>query len=142
MGREIKFRVWDKELKKMHVCGENVHDSITFGEDGKAYYYNLQNGEGSGEHGDYMMMQYTGLKDEEETEIYDGDLCTDDGVTVLQVLWVESHHQWGVKVLKGSGTLSLGLTFPLWHWDDCKQNGYRKLKIIGNAFENPELIEV
>lgn len=86
--------------------------------------------------------QYTGLKDVEENEIYDGHLCTDDGVSVLQVLWSDSHHQWGVKVITGSGTLSIGLTFPLWHWDNCKQNGYRQLKIIGDIYRNPELIEV
>ena len=46
--REYKFRVWDKETKHMHICGEDVHDEISFeNETNKAYYYNLQNGCGS-----------------------------------------------------------------------------------------------
>ncbi|QUL57548.1 hypothetical protein KDC22_14355 [Paenibacillus tritici] len=130
MGREYKFRVWDILGKRMLQWGD---------------IFDLPAWEifpGTPEQRAFNVMQYTGLDDVEETEIYDGHLCTDDGVSVLQVLWLDSHHQWGVKVISGSGTLSIGLEFPLWHWDNCKQNGYRQLKIIGDVYTNPELLEV
>lgn len=70
--RDIKFRAWDKDLKQMHICGQDVHDSMTFDENNIAQYYNLQNGCGSPT--TYELMQYTGLKDKNGKEIYEGDI--------------------------------------------------------------------
>lgn len=78
MSRPIKFRVWDKDYKEMHVCGENIHDSISFHEDGTAYYYNLQNGEGSGEHGAYILMEYIGIGN---LDIWEGDIFEYERIT-------------------------------------------------------------
>lgn len=143
MGREIKFRAWLKEEKRMldkvALTWPGSEMIIQWYDSLEDYYAGALTDCGEQ---DAEVMQYTGLKDVEETEIYDGHLCTDDGVSVLQVLWLDSHHQWGVKVISGSGTLSIGLEFPLWHWDNCKQNGYRQLKIIGDIYTNPELLEV
>lgn len=83
--------------------------------------------------------QYTGLHDKNGKEIYEGDICSDE-YAIIEVLWCQNH-QWGCKIIKGYA-LSEGLTFPLWHWDRCRENGYRQLEVISNIYKNPELLEV
>lgn len=82
--------------------------------------------------------QYTGLTDKNGRKIFEGDICK-DGDNVVRILWNDKH-QWGVEILKTNNVLSKGLIFPLWQYDNCKENGYRTLEVIGNIFDNPELL--
>ena len=82
--------------------------------------------------------QFTGLHDKNGKEIYEGDICRDSKDKIIQIVWSD-HHQWGCKIIKG-GVLSQGLEFPIWQWDKCKENEYRELEVIGNIYENPDLI--
>lgn len=70
MNREIKFRVYDKDLKKMRYLN-NSHDFICFDEKGNGYYHNMQTGLGEWFSD---LMQYTGLKDKNGVEIYENDI--------------------------------------------------------------------
>lgn len=130
--RTIKFRVWDKEIKKMHICGEDVHDEITFeNETNKAYYYNLQNGCGSlREDSDYILMQYIGLKDKNETEIYEGDI-----VRILGGEYEQGFYEWDetviIKDLVYDG-FNLMMTI--------NQIGNDAIEVIGNIYENKNLL--
>jgi|SRR5690625_291276 len=140
--REVKFRVFDKDFKRMHIVGKNSHDSFTCW-DGQVQYYNLQNGEGSGEHGSYILMQYTGLKDKNGKEIYEGDviewidrpLSTDVGEVIKDVVIFENG---GFRTKKYNELIS-NLTVG--------RNGepifleHHQTKIIGNRFEHPHLLE-
>jgi uncharacterized phage protein (TIGR01671 family) len=130
--REIKFRVYDKAIKKMHVVGSDTHDSFTCF-NGDVQYYNLQNGEGSGEHGDYKLMQFTGLKDKNGKEIYEGDVVN-----------VPMHDDWsGVVVFTGDCQYALKgrstsgndayLLFSQIYLAACE--------VIGNIYENHELLK-
>ena len=120
--REIKFRVFDKDYKKMHIVGKEGHDSLTCW-DGKIQYYNLQNGEGSGEHGSYILMQYTGLTDKNGKELYFNDYI---------------HVYFGGKYNK---TVPIKDIYDLSNLIRVIDDHGATFKIYGNAYENPELLE-
>lgn len=141
MSRKIKFRVWDKSIKKMHMCGEDGHDSVLFDQDGTMQYYNLQNGEGSGEHGDYELMQYTGLQDRNDKEIYRGDVLeltyvVTKGLTrqhrkfTTYVDWSDSILGFCLRNMDGTWNSEA-------HMYDFKANA----EVIGNIYDHPHLLK-
>ena len=100
--REIRFRVWNKEEGKMK---DPDNFTITLSPPVKSEF--LQ----------WVIMQYTGLKDKNSKEIYEGDLvrCSDQ---VLAVKWDE----------KLCGFTLEGLFF---------QNYFpSKIEVIGNIYED------
>lgn len=70
MNREIKFRVYDEDLKKMRYLNGS-HDFICFDEKGNGYYHNMQTGLGEWFSD---LMQYTNLKDKNGVEVYENDI--------------------------------------------------------------------
>lgn len=130
--REIKFRVFDKasRLNAMHIVGEDSHDSFWIDSDNVFHYRNLQNGEGSGECGDYILMQYTGLKDKNGKEIYEGDIISfgDNKAVVFY-----EHAKFRVKYRYYNNCYC---------YDDLSDVLYHnKVEVIGNIYENKELIK-
>lgn len=86
MNREIKFRVWDSDLKKMRYLNSS-HDIIEFDEKGIGEYHNLQTGYGEW-FGD--LMQYTGQKDKNGKEVYEGDILDNTAVNFKFVVKFEN----------------------------------------------------
>ena len=116
--REIKFRAWDKENKAfMPSEGYAICDGDVMG---------LRYGN---EMEDVLtdqieLMQYTGLKDMNGVDIYEGDIVRFD--TNVQILESEVTYYHGMFTIK-----KYGEKIPL----------FTALKVIGNKFENPELLE-
>lgn len=150
--REVLFRgkcIDETCLKGKWLEGDILHDGVT----GK-YYINtgncLNESDIVGEEGllrfvayevdPETVCQYTGLTDKNGRKIFENDICS-DGTNIVRILWNDSHHQWGVEISKTEYILTRGLIFPLWQYDNCEMNGYRELEIIGNIFDNPELLK-
>lgn len=122
MNREIKFRVYDKDLKKMRYLN-NSHDFICFGEKGNGHYHNMQTGLGEWFSD---LMQYTGLRDKNGVEIYEGDLIEYKDSTGKHIEEVKFDKGCFYAGLHGGSSTRVA----------PKLINARLSKIIGNIYEN------
>ena len=100
--REIKFRAWYKEGMLNETCICENHSGV--------------------------LMQYTGLKDKNNKEIYEGDICI---VHDFEKLKVEVRFRKETASFEGHNPKEI---FP---WVELSPTYY---EIIGNIYENPELL--
>ena len=120
MEREIKFRAWNK---KKNIMMEPSHNVLIDSYDGCPHFsfgYNEPMPEPN-----WILMQYTGLKDKNGKEIYEGDVVKDGSVN--RVIEWSSHR--GNRVVGYFAAFTI-IDNP----DEC-------LEIIGNRYENPELLK-
>ena len=122
MNREIKFRVYDKDLKKMRYLN-NPHDFICFGEKGNGHYHNMQTGLGEWFSD---LMQYVGLKDKNGVEIYEGDLIEYKDSTGKHIEEVKFDKGCFYAGLHGGSSTRVA----------PKLINARLSKVIGNIYEN------
>jgi hypothetical protein len=122
--KEIKFRNWDKETKEMMYPS----DDWGVGSDGSPLFF----GEGgeSGMDSWTVLMQYTGLKDKNGVEIYEGD--------ILRVDWRDSRYP-----VHNIGPVEWdedGACWQLGEGGSPKIDAKYNMEVIGNIYENPELL--
>jgi uncharacterized phage protein (TIGR01671 family) len=141
-NRIIKFRAWDKHSKYMYSPEEI--ESIGNHDDEYERLINLTNN-GQFHHlgGHYArpldtveLMQFTGFKDKNSKEIYEGDIIQDinkEDVSYI-VVWNPNDGMWSLvtNIKQKPSTIK-------WDNDLCLWNG--DSEVIGNVFENPELIK-
>jgi len=117
--REIEFRAWDKRTKQMFlvremfwlVGGLQVDDGAT-----------TQRGFAPK---DFDIMQYTGLKDKNGKEGYHKDIAKGYGYWTIE--WDDNEGGFYLKSLLG--------------FDRLPARKLKEMVIIGNGYENPELLE-
>lgn len=134
---EIKFRVWDKTS----VCWVSDYENAvrqnrlkffidTTGKIGKIIYP-LYEGDGSEDNvvnpENYVIQQYTGLEDKNNVEIYEGDIISHKGY---------------------KGQVSFFAGMYLIDYPDQTDSGpigflqTKDIEVIGNIFENEDLLKV
>ena len=113
--RDIKFRAWDKEEQEMLDWDKFFNLDIA------------QVFESKGSWGIYPM-QYTGLKDKNGVEIYEWDVVEADIEGILSCEVVFRNGRFTMRSIED------GDREYLWILNE-------KCKVIGNRFENPELLE-
>ena len=123
--RLIKFRVWDTKIKA-YISGRFALDErgqyldCNWSESRHNYVYSYPFQEVERDH---ILQQFTGLLDENDREIYEGDI----------LLYSVSGEPITVIYLNGGFKCSGGCDFFSY-----VENG---VTVIGNIFENPELIK-
>jgi len=100
MNREIKFRAWDSIREEMYF-GYDVYNPVPTG------YTQLE------------VMQFTGLKDKNGKEIYEGDIVKPLSITGKNMV-----------VLFNEGMFNIAAMMKF-------NYGF---EVIGNKYENPELL--
>ena len=126
-----KFRVWDKDHEYMEYTDKNL--IVSFGDNGNvdatdlSNIYSTCNGMQN-----FELMQSTGLKDKNGTEIYEGDIiqhskkpnpCFSYPFKVIQARTGE----WRLDNFRCGTVLAF--------------SNQDELEVIGNIYENPELLE-
>lgn len=139
MSRELKFRVWDKtsdsmlyqdDFERVELDTKNKMVTLIAEEESDKSHYVLDYEDGI----EAEILQYTGLKDKNGKEIYEGDILS-------------------IKIYSGDKVIVEGKTVVefkdgcfgvIWGYDKAflSLNSFFKAKfeVIGNIYENPELL--
>lgn len=130
--REIKFRAWDEEDERMYCDDKVIVTFIGFLEE----VYVKRNSTVD-ELIDYKLMQYTGLKDKNDKEIYEGDILKGTTKGNSEEVLAITYVKWD----RGQFDLFTEMTSD--SWEDALYNymQFFDVEVIGNIYENPELLE-
>jgi len=157
--REIKFRAWDKKRKKMiydYIEDKSMDRDDTYimiELDGTVHAYDSddagKNGlwEHENDNFDLEVMQYTGLKDKNGKEIYEGDIIRDDWLGTAEIRYNDIIAGYWAKLFKRKKYVSMNdidseyIDITLLAENVGEKAGKIEQEVIGNIYENPELVK-
>ena len=132
--REFKFRAWDTKKKKMiNLAKANIS---MHPEDGSLFTDSIGRFDVTK---NFELMQYTGLKDKNNKEVYEGDIVLfyGDYTTALKCGWHTGIVTWNQDLLR----YDLVAKDKVWSIGDETDEFKYKSEVLGNIYENPELIK-
>jgi uncharacterized phage protein (TIGR01671 family) len=119
--RDIKFRIWDKKRKEMHQDHNFLFILCIYWQFGYDEPVPFTRDE-------IEIMQYTGLKDKNGKEIYEGDTI------IYTVIGHQSPHRAIVEFRDGM------FVENYYGWRLYPVGQEFMMEVIGNIYENPELL--
>lgn len=128
--REFKFRAWDTERGEMAEVISGVGDEEVTLQDEGCWKWNTV------AHYIAVIMQYTGLKDKNGKEIYEGDVLLTD--LDRPYLIVEFRNGAFMYQCHDNGRDYYDIMLPL---SIAEHTQDKYVEVIGNIYENPELLE-
>ena len=124
-----KFRLWNRITSQLHIVDRlyfDAREAEYVDDDNVLRFVGFKN---------IDLMQSTGLKDKNGKEIFEGDILafkTDDEVINVKIFWDEKHALFMFRSEKYNEEEPLA--------ELVEANTY-PFEIIGNVYENPELLE-
>ncbi len=139
MNRQIKFRFWGK-FGELNEEKDECENEMLYGD--RFCFFESEPINDLFACRNFQVMQYTGLKDKNGKEIYEGDILSDKWkVEVYQ-------NDEGTFMVKFNTNQKVNKPMSLKKYLKAREKagtsnceGYRDCIVIGNIYENPELLK-